>query len=147
MIKFEPANRKWWNKPLVKFEGKVMPAELAVLKTVLKSNEEGAWLNSRGTKTGVVGFSLNPPRTVRSHLPKPVSTTLAKLYAATGLSKGCPDLLIWNKDGKSLRFVEVKNPHWDRPSEEQKTFLRIAQQKGFRTYILEWEFARDLSRK
>ncbi len=76
MTNFEPANIKWWNKPLVKYNGQIVPAELAVLKCVLRPREFGVWMNSRGLKTGVVGFRDKYPRTIREPIPEMVSNTL-----------------------------------------------------------------------
>ena len=54
MLKLTRSNQKWWQKPLTYMNGKVIPAELAVLVESLRDGEDGAWLNSRGTKTAVV---------------------------------------------------------------------------------------------
>ncbi len=52
MLRFEPWPGRWWNKPLVDLGGRILPAELAVLAAEVGPNERGAWINSRGTKTG-----------------------------------------------------------------------------------------------
>lgn len=61
--------------------------------------------------------------TRRISLPDFVSETLKRTYEAAEVKRGCPDLVIWNEDSKQVRFVEVKCPHWDRPTKEQELFL------------------------
>jgi len=53
VLKLEPASHKW-NKPLVIFGGRALPAELAILALKLSVGEKGAWMNSRDTANGVV---------------------------------------------------------------------------------------------
>lgn len=145
MLQFESAGVKWWRKPLVLFGGRHTPAELAVLSTELRSGESGAWLNSRGTKTGVVDLvpadrnAKSAYRTRRVSLPAFVSETLVHLYDAAGVRKSCPDLVIWDVQTNGVRFVEVKCPHWDQISDEQDQFSRVAQPLGFPASVVEWE--------
>lgn len=82
-------------------------------------------------------------KTERVALPTFVSDLLVSIYEATGLSKGAPDLVVWNLGDQSIRFVEVKCPHWDRPSEEQLEFLLAGEERGIPTSIAEWEFVPD----
>ena len=60
--------------------------------------------------------------------------------AAATHAKGAPDLVLWNESARTVRFVEVKCPHWDRPSAEQLKFLGAAEEQGVATSIAEWEF-------
>jgi hypothetical protein len=76
-------------------------------------------------------------RTVRAPLPSEVSDILGHLYQLSGLVKGCPDLVIWR--GLKVRLVEVKCPHWDKPSAEQQQFLSVATAAGLPTKVVEWE--------
>jgi len=146
-LKFDPVGRKWWNKPLVLFKGRHIPAELAVLSMEVGSDECGAWLNSRGTKTGVVDLvpadtkAIGSYRTRRILLPAFVSKMLTHLYQMTGVRKGCPDLVIWDTQTATARLVEVKCPHWDKLTEEQEQFLRVAKLIGVPTSTVEWEFS------
>jgi hypothetical protein len=143
MLRFEPSEHRWWQKPLVRLGSRVLPAELAVLQAELQPGEEGAWLNSRGTRSGVIDLIEVEPgkfKTKRADLPPFVSTLLASLYQSTGLSKGAPDLVIWSGNAATIRFVEVKCPHWDEPSSEQLKFLEAANERGFSSSIVEWEF-------
>ena len=48
--------------------------------------------------------------------------------------------MIWNADTKRIRLVEVKCPHWDKPSKEQEMFLQVAESTGVSAKIVEWEF-------
>ena len=150
MLQFEPADAKWWGKPLVLFNGRHIPAELAVLSRELQAAESGAWLNSRGTKSGVVDLipddARGSYRTRRVSLPTFVSKTLDHLYQVAEVDAGCADLVIWNVQTRHVRLVEVKCPHWDRPSAEQEQFLRIAKSLGMAASIVEWEFAAAQSR-
>jgi hypothetical protein len=126
VLLLDRANVKWWNKPLVFHHGRALPAELVVLDREVRSPEQGAWLNSRGMRLGVIDLQLDASgrlRTVRVELPKFVSETLADLYCRAGVRKGCLDLVIWDLRGKTLRLVEVKCPDWDAPSAEQAQFL------------------------
>lgn len=141
MTIFEPANAIWWNKPLVKHNGVIVPAELAALQQVLQPGEVGVWMNSRGLKTGVVGFNNKVSQTIRIPIPEAVSNVVKKIYKMSELKKGCPDLVIWRENGSSVRFVEVKCPHWDTPSSEQISFLRTAERLGLEVSIFEWQFA------
>jgi hypothetical protein len=79
-------------------------------------------------------------KTRRERLPEFVSDLPRGLYASTGLSKGAPGLVLWNAAERAIRFVEVKCPHWDRPSQEQLKFLAAAEERGVATSIAEWEF-------
>ena len=147
LIKFDSAGRRWWNKPLVLFEGRELPAELVVLAMQVSAGEHGAWLNSRGTRTGAVDLvasdvgGIRTYKTRRVSLPDFVSSFLVKLYRATGLPNGCPDLVVWDMRTQAVRLVEVKCPQWDEPSQEQDRFLRAASDLGIQASIVEWEFS------
>lgn len=128
------------------FRGRCIPAELAVLSMELRHGESGVWLNSRGTKSGVVDLvpsdtdAVGSYRTCRVPLPTFVSKTLARMYGAAGVRKGVPDLVIWDAQTNGVRFVEVKCPHWDQTSDEQNLFLLVAKSLGIPASIVEWEF-------
>ena len=150
MLRFQLGTDRWWNKPLADLGGRVLPAELAVLAAEVGPHERGTWINSRGTKSGVIDLirdtdSAGKPsyKTRRAALPAFVSAALAAVYEKSGLSKGCPDLVIWEEAGQHLRLVEVKCPHWDRPSVEQVEFMRVAATMGIPTSIAEWEFTAE----
>jgi VRR-NUC domain len=125
---------------------RTLPAELAVLGIERSAKEEGVWLNSRGTKTGVVDLlrstehGVSKYRTKRTELPDFIVSLLERIYGDTKLQKGCPDLVIWNPDTKAIRFVEVKCPHWDSLSPEQDEFMNFCSGVGASTKIVEWEF-------
>ncbi len=147
MIKFKPANEKWWNKPLVKVGGQKLPAELAILKDSLEPGEQGAWLNSRGTKTGAVDLEEVTPgkyKTVRRTLPSFVQSCLQSFYFHPEVAKGIYDLVLWHKETENIRFIEVKCPHWDRPTPEQKVFANLAREKGISAQVSDWEFNEKL---
>jgi hypothetical protein len=143
MLQLEKSTCRWWQKPLVNLSGKLLPAELVVLNRELQDGEKGVWLNSRGTTSGVVDLLSLPNekfKTVRIELPELISHALSSLYKTTGLYKGIPDLVIWNEVSMSIRFVEVKCPHWDFLSKEQNYFINAANKQGIATSIVEWEF-------
>jgi hypothetical protein len=127
-------------------DGKATIAELAILDRELEPGEQGVWLNSRGTVTGVVELvhsstgSGDAYRTRRVLLPAFVSRTLKQLYIDAELTKGCPDLIIWRDMPQGMRLVEVKCPRWDKPSREQEKFMSVAAAAGIRTKVVEWEF-------
>ena len=146
MIRFNRSGVKWWQKPLVIYEGKPLPAELAILYHTLRPGESGAWLNSRGTKTGVTGFRELQDgkfKTTRTELPPIVRNCLKAFYSDPEISKGVYDLVIWNTGESQIRFVEVKCPHWDKLTLEQKRFAKHAARKKIMTSIAEWEFIDD----
>jgi len=127
----------------VRQDDRILPAELVILAGELAPGENGAWLNSRGLDSGVSDLlrsSLGEFKTKRIPLPKFVSTRLQQLYHKAKVKKGCPDLVIWNQETKQMRLVEVKCPHWDRPSPEQKLFIAAAESSGIGAKIVEWEF-------
>ncbi len=137
------SGERWWQKPLASAGGRPLPAELVVLRRQLREGEGGAWLNSRSTKTGVADLRRDPSGkfvTVRIPLPDFVTRQLDTLYKTTRLAKGAPDLVIWQLSSHSVRFVEVKCPHWDSPSAEQQVFLTEAARHGSPSSIVEWEF-------
>ena len=141
---FRKSDERWWQKPLVLIDGRSLPAELVVLRRQVQEGEEGVWLNSRGTKTGVADLRRDASGnfvTVRIPLPDFVATRLHELYELTGPMKGAPDLVIWNVSNSSVRFVEVKCPDWDSPSDEQEIFLAEAARRGSTCSIVEWVFA------
>ena len=147
MLQFKPAGTKWWNKPLVDFHGRNLPAELAVLQTELQVEEEGVWLNSRGVTTGVSDLIRTETedgeykyKTLRIEIPEFVSDAIKLAYLASGLTKGCPDLVVWNSSTLAIRFTEVKCPHWDKVFQEQIDFMKVAEQHGIQTKVVEWEF-------
>jgi len=147
ILKLEPARHEWWNKPLVIFGGRTIPAELAILALELSAGEKGAWMNSRGTTSGVVDLTTSPEGsahgkyvTRRTSLPDFVSERLKRMFQAAQIKRGCPDLVIWNEDSKRMRLVEVKCPHWDRPTKEQELFLKAAEKAGILVKIVEWGF-------
>ena len=69
-----------------------------------------------------------------------VGRALSEIYNETHLARGCPDLVIWNSRTQKVRLVEVKCPHWDRPSADQHEFMRVAARRGVSTEVVEWEF-------
>jgi hypothetical protein len=100
-------------------------------------------MNSRGRRSGVAGIERTADgrtTTVRRTLPDFVAQALGELYQEAGLSRGCPDLVIWNVRTKEIRLVEVKCPHWDRPSLQQDAFMGVAARRGIPTKVVEWEF-------
>jgi len=143
MIKFRRSDKKWWRKPLVLKNGKSLPAELAVLHLSLIEGEQGAWLNSRSTTTGVKDLqeiSSGKFKTLRLLLPGYVKECLRSFYDLPNVSKGVFDLVIWRPFDCRIRFVEVKCPHWDKPTVEQLEFAELAKKQGILTKIVEWEF-------
>jgi len=143
MLRLVKANVTWWRKPLVLVDGRCLPAELAVLSQTLRDGEDGAWINSRGTDTAAVDLIRRPDgkfATVRAKLPDFVQERLKSFYDHPEVAKGVFDLVIWHISDKKVRFVEVKCPHWDRPTPEQKRFAELANEWGIETHIAEWEF-------
>jgi len=121
-----------------------MPAELAVLNLSLRDKEAGVWLNSRGKKTGVIDLNeitAGKFETVRFDLPKHVQQCLKSFYDNPEVSKGVYDLMLWSTESDRIRFIEVKCPHWDKPTKEQEVFSGLAREKGIETSIAEWEFS------
>jgi hypothetical protein len=146
IIQFDPTKHRWWRKPLVAFKGRSLPAELAILYIELTEDEKGVWMNSRGLMSGVVDLieqsqgSRSTHKTCREALPSPVAEALRRMYKVAGVKRGGPDLVIWNLRTHQIRLVEVKNPHWDRPTAEQKMILKAAETAGVAAKIVEWEF-------
>jgi len=146
MYRFRKAQERWWNKPLTISLDFPIPAEIAILRDQIKTGEEGVWMNSRGIKSGVervekyIQEETFRLKTIRLNLPVFVSETISKIYETTGLKKGCPDLIIWNNTSQIIRFIEVKCPHWDKPSDEQDKFLQEIKDNGMSAEIIEWEF-------
>lgn len=148
MYIFEKSESRWWQKPLVQSRHGLIPAELAVLYLELEDDEEGVWINSRGTKTGVRSLELHDGRftTVRQRLSAPVSQFLKKAYQKERLARGCPDIVIWKLDSPEFRFVEVKCPLWDRLSKEQVEFIAYSEGRGISTAVAQWVFEEDVDR-
>ena len=142
MLQLFRSQLRWWQKPLARFRERDLPAELVVLHCQTRPDESGAWLNSRGTSSGVIDLVREAGgkfRSVRAPLPEFVQTVLTELYRL-GLSRGAPDLVLWNSQSRQVRFVEVKCPHWDRPSSMQLEFHAAAKEAGCPVEIVEWEF-------
>lgn len=100
-------------------------------------------MNSRGTASGVVELTRDASgeyKTRRERSPTFVSNLLQSLYSQTGLSCGIPDLVLWKNQEQTARFIEVKCPHGDEPSEEQDTFLGAIRARGYSALVIEWEF-------
>ena len=125
----------------MQYKRRVLPAELAVLALELRRGERGAWMNSRGTSTGVVGLVAHRREyhTRRRAIPEFVASILKTIYRTAKLKSGCPDLVIWQRRHKRLRFVEVKGPE-DRIRDEQRRFMRIAGRHRIATKVVKWEF-------
>lgn len=143
MLHFKRSPHRWWQKPLAEVEGRPLPAELAVLQSELRPGEDGVWLNSRGTSSGVVDLISGTNGklvAVRVQLPGFVADALRSLYTAFGEKRGVPDLVIWNTERHRVRLIEVKCPDWDRPSEHQVRFHSIAREQGIEVSIAEWRF-------
>jgi hypothetical protein len=124
--------------------------ELVVLRSSTAEDEEGAWLNSRGRRSGVIGLWRSPGggvQTIRRALPAFVTDALTGVYVEAALVRGCPDLVIWSEQRLSVRLIEVKCPHWDRSSLQQERFMSVAVQRGIPTEVVEWEFAGDADPK
>lgn len=125
------------------FDGRPLPAELVILRITLRAGEAGAWLNSRGTKTGVIDLverGAGHFETLRVDLPDHVQTCLRSFYEHPEIRKGVHDLVIWSRSSESIRFVEVKCPKWDRQSTAQRRFAMLARERGFGVDIAEWDF-------
>ncbi len=140
---YRQSNEYWWQKPLVECGGQAQPAEVVVLREELQPGELGAWLNSRGVVSGVAELvrDQNGAYATRRISPPPfVSDLLRSLYAGSGLSRGAPDLVIWNAGTGTVRFAEIKCPHWDAPSTDQISFHRYIESAGSQVTVLEWEF-------
>ena len=120
-----------------------MPAELVILQLELRPGEAGAWLNSRGKKSGVVDLTPDDSGKYKTHrvpFPQFVTERLLASYAQAGVAKGAPDLIIWSEAGTYIRFVEVKCPDWDRPSADQILFHDALRALGSQCDIIEWRF-------
>lgn len=142
--KYPMSAERWWQKPLVACDNQAQPAELVILRDELQPGEAGAWMNSRGVATGATELTRDETgryKTRRVPLPSFVSSLVRSMYERTGLLSGAPDLVIWDVQTKRVRFIEVKCPHWDKPSREQLVFLRWIESEGFPVKIVEWEFA------
>jgi hypothetical protein len=140
---FRKSPHKWWRKPLVQTSVKHLPAELVVLAEELQDGESGAWLNSRGTTSGVVDLvedRVGRFKAVRSPLPVFVRARLQGIYRQLDVRKGIPDLVIWKCAEQSIRFVEVKCPRWDRASAEQLRLHEICRSMGYAVSVREWLF-------
>jgi VRR-NUC domain-containing protein len=126
----------------VRFRGHALPAELAVLSRQLRSGEQGAWLNSRSTRTGVETLlrSEEGYKTKRIELPAFVVTALKRVYSVGKLTKGCPDLVIWHAARRRMRLVEVKCPDWDRMGADQLRFRAVARKARIPSQVVEWRF-------
>jgi hypothetical protein len=147
MHTFRSAGIYWWRKPLVLGKSGPIPAELAVLVADLRPGEKGMWLNSNGTKTGVVDLATSPAGTAqdvfetrRELMPISVSKLLQRLYRKAG-PKGRPDVIVWRGAGRNVRFVEVKRADRDRISPDQKRFHQLAAAEGVTTKVVEWQFS------
>lgn len=68
------------------------------------------------------------------------------LYDLTNLPKEAPAPVIWNARSSTVRFLEVKRPHWDRPLDEQRKFLAAAEERRIETSIAEWELRQTTNR-
>ena len=145
MLRFRKAHTRWWRKPLVSHNGRELPAELAILDSRLGPSEHGVWLNSRSYAAGVADLIRAEGKfaTRRAPVPDWVESVLGAIHKAAGVSKGCPDLVIWNTESRTFRLIEVKCPHWDRPSSEQESFMKAAAAAGIMTEVAEWEFEPD----
>ena len=140
--RFSKAAERWWQKPLVA-ANRPLPAELVVLRAILREGESGAWLNSSSVRSGVVDLIRDPTgkfKTSRATLPEFVAASIQRLYIAAGVAKGMLDLVIWNRDNEGVRFVEVKCPHWDKPTKEQTAVMTAAISLGYEVDVAEWEF-------
>ena len=143
---FDRSDLRWWQKPLVRIGGRHLPAELVILQLELRPGEAGAWLNSRGKKSGVVDLipvQSGKFKTHRIQFPQFVTDRLLAFYARAGVAKGAPDLIIWSEAGTHIRFVEVKCPDWDRPSADQLLFHEAVRTLGSQCTIVEWRFSTE----
>ena len=120
---------------------RVLPAELAVLALDLRRGERGAWMNSRGTSQGVVSLVARGRtyQTRREVIPEFVASVLKAIYRTAKVRSGCPDLVIWHRRRKRIRFVEVKGPG-DRIRDAQRRFIRIAGHHRIATKMVVWRF-------
>lgn len=140
---FKRSRYNWWRKPLVRILERDLPAELVILAEETSQTESGAWLNSRGTNSGVIDLEMDHTgrlKSVRTALPKFVTARLKQVYSEAGALKGIPDLVLWSKAGRYVRFVEVKCPEWDRASPEQMHVHAICRSMGCAVEIAEWRF-------
>ena len=154
MLRFRRAESYWWRKPLVRVRRRALPAELAVLALELRRHEQGSWLNVRPKASGIVELAPMATRhgpafrPKRAPLPFFVVAKLEDIYSRAGLSRGCPELVIWRTDRELFRLVAVK---WrsDRRRDQRKwdvarqRFIEMAWQHGVSTKFVEWEFADD----
>ena len=143
MYRFKPAGAVWWQKPLVLFENQSVPAEIAILRSELKRGEAGIWKNSSSLSTGVIDLRTSAAssfETVRIQIPASITTVLRDLYKVAGLSKGCPDLVVWRKSDARVRFIEIKRKGHDSITKEQEQFISAAQSAGVSVRTIYWDF-------
>lgn len=145
MRRFRRADVTWWRKPLVRCDGRPTTAELAILHDMAGVSGRGVWMNSRGIKTGVSELIVDKSkasgyRSVRITLPARAAETLRALYRGSRLEKGCPDLVIWDRNGQLVRLVEVKWRGHDVESDEQASFMTYARKQKVACETVEWQF-------
>jgi hypothetical protein len=141
---FVPANARWFGKPLIDYEGCIVPGELGVLRHQLRADEQGAWVARMfGRHVPIVDLEQLPGdkfRHVQTSLPAFVEDSLADLKQATGQSGCIPDLLLWNDDTKRIRFIEIKGPS-DRIASHQIVFAEHIRQAGYEASVISYRFA------
>jgi hypothetical protein len=110
MYKFIASNRRWWNKPLVEWKECHLPAELVILKLKKSEWTNGVWLNSTKLNSGVVDLveADESFAAQRVELPEYVKDSLSRIYQLAGVSKGCPDIVLWDSTSNAIHLVEVK---------------------------------------
>ncbi|MEP1471756.1 MAG: VRR-NUC domain-containing protein [Halieaceae bacterium] len=142
MYLFSKSSERWWNKPLVVWNCKSIPAELAVLNIQLETWPNGAWLNSTKLSTGVVDLvGQEASRKVeRIPIPNWVKERLSQIYEQASVSKGCPDVVVWNEDTRAIHLLEVKRYKKDRLSVDQKRYMEVAPQMSVSSEVIEWDY-------
>lgn len=93
------------------------------------------YLRSRYPK---VLFTASASGVFGAKMPNYAKMLLAQKLVNSGYRKGCPDLLIFEPVGKYHGLlIEMKKKNGGQVSTEQREFLRIAEEKGYRACVCE----------
>lgn len=128
-------------KPFVKYRGKAVFAELAILKIFISSGWNGVWVETYGGKNFLRTMPTSWKLAQRNiHIPEDKENLLKSIWK-TGETTACFDVFLWK--GGDILFCESKHKGKDKLTKAQTKFIEGALACGIESeslLIIEWEY-------
>lgn len=128
------------NKPFIKFDNICSVPEIVILNRLCKKlNLEGFWVDNFHKK---IRYTLDNTENI-NNLSIKIRNKINKIN--NNKISGCWDLILYDKFGKNIKFVEIKRLSKDKMRQSQIKWHNQCKKAGFKNkdfMIIEWAFKR-----